>query len=95
MGAIPTVFSISATSPGTEKEQKIHEIPIRQRLFASESDSNVISPLNTASSSFFDSGEEAEVPSCKVFKSAMSPSTKIKKLEFLVKKKNKKIKQLQ
>ena len=94
-GAIPSVFSIPATSPGTEKEQKIHEIPARKRLFASESDNNVISPLNTASSSFFDSGEEAEAPSCKVFKSAMSPSTKIKKLEFLAKKKNKKIKQLQ
>ena len=56
-----------------------------------------MSPSNSASSSFFDSasGEEAGSPSRKVFKPAMSPSTRIKKLEFLVKKKNKKIKQLQ
>ncbi len=89
--AIPSVFNVPTHSPSTKKEQTTHENPARKRLFAS--DNNFIAPSD--SPSFFDSSEGIEVPSCKVFKPAMSPSTKIKKLQLLVKKKNKKIKQLQ
>ncbi|CAB4006042.1 THAP domain-containing 1-like [Paramuricea clavata] len=91
-GAIPSVFSIPAPSL-SKKEQTTHEIPARKRLVASEIDNNIIAPNSASSASFFDTS--GEVPSCKVFKPAMSPSTKIKKLQLLVKKKNKKIKQLQ
>ncbi len=89
--AIPSVFNVPTHSLSTKKEQTTHENPARKRLFASNN--NFIAPSD--SPSFFDSSEGIEVPSCKVFKPAMSPSTKIKKLQLLVKKKNKKIKQLQ